>query len=243
MLDLKDRIILHELDLNARATNTYVSKKAHLTKEAIAYRVSRLEADGVITGYYTIIDVSRIGFMSFRIFLGFQECTPAQERDIHEFLKKHPAVGWFASIQGNWDLNVITWVRDIYDFTDFWSELLRRFGVFIERYWVSIFTKITHFNKRYLLPESEDFVMDEMGQRQTVALDAVDIKVLKVLSGNARVSLVELERKSGLNYKVIAYRMKKLEENRVILRYRVAIDFGKLGYRYSKLHFYLHNIN
>ncbi|MEM0493397.1 MAG: winged helix-turn-helix transcriptional regulator, partial [Candidatus Thermoplasmatota archaeon] len=47
-LDLKDRKILYELDLNARQSFGDIGKKVGLSKDSVAYRVKRMEDEGVI---------------------------------------------------------------------------------------------------------------------------------------------------------------------------------------------------
>ena len=55
-LNLKDRKILAELDLNARATFHDIGKKARLSKETVIYRVRQLEKRGIIQRYTTLVN-------------------------------------------------------------------------------------------------------------------------------------------------------------------------------------------
>ena len=47
-IDLKDRKILYHLDLDARQSLTQVGKKVGLKKDVVAYRVQRMQKDGII---------------------------------------------------------------------------------------------------------------------------------------------------------------------------------------------------
>ena len=47
-LDLKDRKILYQLELNCRQSNTQIGKKVGLSKDVITYRIKRMEEKGII---------------------------------------------------------------------------------------------------------------------------------------------------------------------------------------------------
>jgi len=49
-LDLKDRKILYELDLNCRQSNTQIGKKVGLSRKVVEYRIKKMEEEGVIMG-------------------------------------------------------------------------------------------------------------------------------------------------------------------------------------------------
>ena len=55
-LDLKDRKILYELDLDARQPLTQIGKKVGLSKDVVSYRMKKLQDEGIIKNYYTVID-------------------------------------------------------------------------------------------------------------------------------------------------------------------------------------------
>ena len=60
-LDLKDRKILYQLDINCRQSNTQFGKKVGLSKQVVDYRIKRMEEDGVIKCYWTDIDMIGYG--------------------------------------------------------------------------------------------------------------------------------------------------------------------------------------
>ena len=48
-IDLKDRKILYELDLNCRQSNAQIGKKVGLSRKVVEYRIKRMEEEGIIT--------------------------------------------------------------------------------------------------------------------------------------------------------------------------------------------------
>lgn len=60
-MDRVDRHILDELQADARLSFNELSRRVRLSAPAVAERVRRLEADGVVTGYHAHVDLERIG--------------------------------------------------------------------------------------------------------------------------------------------------------------------------------------
>ncbi len=60
--DRIDHAILHELQLNAKLSNTALATRVHLSESACLRRVRNLEADGIIRGYVCLVDQSTAGY-------------------------------------------------------------------------------------------------------------------------------------------------------------------------------------
>jgi len=63
-----------------------------------------------------------------------------------------------------------------------------------------------------------------------VNVDALDMKILKLLMLNGRVSLNEVARKLKLNESTIRKRVLRLQEKRVIKKFSVDLDPSKIGF-------------
>nr|WP_318842643.1 Lrp/AsnC family transcriptional regulator [Haloterrigena turkmenica] len=61
-LDDVDRSILHQLQLNARQTDTEIAEKVDVTSTTVRNRLDKLEDKGVIRGYYPEIDYEEAGY-------------------------------------------------------------------------------------------------------------------------------------------------------------------------------------
>lgn len=60
-MDKVDRRILEELQADARVSFNELSRRVRLSAPAVAERVRRLEASGVVTGYHARVDLARVG--------------------------------------------------------------------------------------------------------------------------------------------------------------------------------------
>jgi Lrp/AsnC family leucine-responsive transcriptional regulator len=61
-LDSIDRLLIEELQANARLTLAELGRRVALTPPAVADRLRRLEEDGAITGYAARVDPRALGY-------------------------------------------------------------------------------------------------------------------------------------------------------------------------------------
>lgn len=66
-------------------------------------------------------------------------------------------------------------------------------------------------------------------------MDKNDYKILQKLDENARISVVKLAREVRLSKDVVNYRLRKLQEEKVLVGSRANIAIAKLGYTYHKI--------
>jgi Lrp/AsnC family transcriptional regulator, leucine-responsive regulatory protein len=97
-LDSIDWRILQALQVNARVSFSELGRIVGLTQPAISERVRRMEAGGIITGYHTMIDYTKVGFtlMAFmRISVPSERCAwfGGLLREVPEVLEAHRLTG------------------------------------------------------------------------------------------------------------------------------------------------------
>ena len=161
-LDLKDRKILYELDLNARQSDSDIAKHVRLSREATRYRIANLVAGGYINYFMTIVNTMKLGFEWYRTFFKFQNLDAKTEQDIIVWLSDR--VSWVVKVEGRWDLNTGVFVRNAYEYRDFINQFLLQFRNYIADYEVSIVTRMWHYHRDYLLDRSsKDINFDRMG--------------------------------------------------------------------------------
>jgi len=61
-------------------------------------------------------------------------------------------------------------------------------------------------------------------------LDETDVKILKMLLSDARLSTRKIASKTGVSVGTVLSRMKKMEQERIIKEYSAVVDYEKLGY-------------
>ena len=88
-LDLKDRKILYQLDLNCRQSNTQIGRQVGLSKEVVNYRIKRMQDLGVINNFWTAINSLKLGYYAFRIYINFLDVDPDKKNEIIQYFKNY----------------------------------------------------------------------------------------------------------------------------------------------------------
>ena len=236
-LDLKDKKLLYELDCNSRQTIQQLARKIGLSKDAVKYRINRLIKDEIIKSFNAVIDTGKLGLISFRLMLKFYQLSPEKEKEILAFLQKNKNLVWFVQVEGNWDINTWFLYKSLEEMNSFWTELLAKYNNFIEKREFGIFTNVTYFSRAYLLKtEKNIFSMQVISLPKEEKIDKFDIKIIELLSKNARMPIVDIARETGLTPKTVINKIKKLEKNKIIVGYRAEFNLEKLGMKYYKIH-------
>ncbi len=245
-LDLKDRKILYELDLNARQTDSEIAKKVGLTRDSTRYRINRLIENGYINYFMTLINSMKLGYNWYRTFFKFQNLTIEKEKEIIDYLKERAS--WISKVEGIWDLNTGIFVRNVYEYRDLINEFLLKYSSFIERYDVAIVTREWTYHRDYLLNKKQKTTkpllmgFDPQKEYNTQIIDETDYKILKTILKNARMKSIDIAREIGTTEMVVRYRVKKLIQNGIIIGFKPFLNVHKLGYTYFKLHLSLQNL-
>ncbi len=238
-LDIADRRILYQLDLNSRQSLTQIGKKVRLKKHVVSYRIKRMQEDGIITEFWTQIDSYKLGYIVFRFYLVYQYMTPEIESDLIAFLVKDKRTWVVESIIGKYDLGVFLWVRNIRDFYQFWERLLDRFGDYFAEKIFSIYVQGLSYPCSYLL--GEEFVEKDRekgeitGGGSEVKVDEYDLRLLNLVALDARMSLVAMAKELGCSTQMVTSRLKRLRQQNVIQSFRVGYDLAKLGLKPFKV--------
>jgi len=233
-LDKKDMKLLLELDVNARATLTNLGKKLRLSKQSVDYRIKKLEKLGLIKGYYSTINFSKLGFVAYRLALKFRNFGIEEEKKLFNYCKSIKKIGWLFSINGRWDVVITIYARDIIEFDKISQKIIYKYGEKILENNISTIVSIYNYPNKFLSKEKINFVIAK-DKIETITIDKLDEKILKSLSMDARISLINLSDKIKSNPRTIRYRINRLEKLGIIQNYRAKINTNKLGYDHYKI--------
>ena len=243
-IDKIDKHIIFELDRDARQTPKEIGKKVGMSRDAVAYRIKQLEKQGYIEGYYTLIDPSKLGYMLIRGYFKFQNITSAVRKEIMDYLVKHKATLTVYETEGSWDIAFAYMCKNFHEYYAYKLELKKKYRTYIAEENFSVFTEFVHYNRNYLVDEKHrDMTTKISFGAEKMALDAENVKLLHLISDNARVSLLELAKKLDVSSMAVKYRIKQLEKKKVILGYRAMVNYAKLGYEYYKVDIELEDLN
>lgn len=242
-LDAKDRAILYYLDKDARQSNASIAKKTKLSKEVINYRIKNLVKKGIVQNFYTIIDSSKLGSMIFRVFIRFQNVDMEKEKEILEYLKNFEAVGWVVSLEEMYDLAILIWAKNVFEFKETFDKISTKYGVFFRENFVTIVTHFHHYVNNYLFGTADLTERTVGGKFEKVALDETDLQILSLLSKDARIPLLNISKKLDVSPNTVKQRIRKMREKGVIVGFKAKINSGLLGYQHYKIFLQLSDVN
>ncbi len=235
ILDLKDRKILYQLDIDSRQTDSEIGKKVALSKQTVAYRIKRLIKEKYISRFATVIDTYKLGLSKYKIYLSFENADKQKINEITEFLKAHKKTEWIATCSGKWDLIVGYLVKDVYEFDEAIKELDEKFSQYISSRETSISLGVPHWRKDYLLEEKRRYPVVYQGEQiGNLKIDKIDEEIIKLLVNNARMPITEIAYRLKTTPRIVNYRIKNLKKEKIILISRIFLNLNKLDWIYCK---------
>jgi len=242
-LDLKDRKILYQLDLNCRQSNAQIGKKVGLSKQVVDYRIKRMEEEKVITGYWADIDSFRLGFNIFRIYIIFQNASSVIKNEIIKYFCDYKNIYIVSTVKGPIDLCNVIWIKDAFEFWNFWNKTLDLYEDYFEKAIVSLYIQLRVYKKSYLfenLVESPNMELYRINCGvKPVKIDSDDYQILRGLVLNARIPLIELADKLDCSSQSVKYKINNLKKKGLIIAFKVDVDLLKLNLRHYKIDIFL----
>ena len=234
-LDQKDRNVLRELFDNARKPFSAIAKRARMSKEVVNYRVKRMLDSGLLIGFNTVIDVRRLGWKMFFIFVRLRNLDMSEEQEILQSLKQHRNVAWLVRCIGNYDAVIKIFVRSTEEADDIVKWIEAKHAAHIDH------QEIVYLSEEHAVPLSFLYQTKEQTihtiretEKELYSLSDIEITLLKALAKHARMPLAEIAEKTGLPRELLAYHLKKLEKEEIIKKYRPSAWSGikALGYNW-----------
>jgi len=119
-LDEKDKAILRVLQTNAKATVREIATQVHLSTTPVHERIKRMEEDGVIMQYATILNHSRInkGLMAI-CYISLKEHNKKSGGKFIKTIQEMPEVIEFYIISGAFDFMLKVLAENMDDYYNF----------------------------------------------------------------------------------------------------------------------------
>ncbi|MCK5022979.1 MAG: Lrp/AsnC family transcriptional regulator [Candidatus Aenigmarchaeota archaeon] len=230
-LDEWDKKILYELDVDASINLKDLARKIGRSKEFISYRIKRLENEKVINGYTAIVDMSKLGYFTFRIYLKFQNCDEDRVNEMVDYLKEEEQVWTIAQLHGKWDYAFFVGVKKTHNFHKIWKGFLSEFKGNMKENKIAIYSPVHNFNKRFFMPSGSKVIEKVIGTGERENIDELDMKIINTWGVNVRQSSSEIAKKLKTNPKTISSRIKILRKKKIIVGTKIDLDQSKLGYQ------------
>ncbi|MBW3015552.1 Lrp/AsnC family transcriptional regulator [Candidatus Woesearchaeota archaeon] len=230
-IDVKDRKIISLLAHNSRTPLSQIAKKVALSRDAISYRIKRLQKEGVIQGFVPIINLDHFGYSTYHIFLLIDELSEEKQKSLITELKNIPHVTSVIEYSDRWDLEIAVIARSVQEFDEVLMDITTKYPeLILEKAKLEV---IKHYSSLHLPSEFHQEKQEYCPNKtEDIKLDEKDLKILNHLSKDALKSTYAIAEDVGINADTIAYRIKKMQKAGVIQGFTTIIDLAKLGYQW-----------
>jgi len=242
-IDLKDKKILYQLDINSRQSLTQIGKKVGLPKNVVLYRIKKLEKEGIIKNFHTVINAHKLGYTILRFYFKYQYITPRIKEEIIDYFIKSNYTTIVHTIEGRYDLAIYIFIENITEFYSFWQKTLSLYRDYFTEQVLSFYIEedLYDFASVFFEKKTKRKVKKVFGGKKPVKVDNIDKKIIRIIGPNARISANEIAKEIGISAVTVSNRIKRLKEKGIIQWFKTNIDFAKLGYRWYKVDIVLRN--
>ena len=244
-LDKKDRIIIYELDRNARQPFSHISKKAGLSRESVLYRVKGYLNSGTIRNFLAVIDMSKFGFSHHKVFVRLHNISRKQEAELIVSLCSNPHISWVASCDGKYTLVFGVKARNLQDLQGIMKEINGSYWHFFLSQDVASIVEARHFYRDYLVGRHGTTKREIRWSSGEFAsnVDMKNIEILEKLSENPRATSVSIAKAVGLSPDAVLKKIRRLEKDGVIDHYTIWPNANMLAGEYYKVLITLQNFD
>lgn len=239
-IDVKDKKLLALLSQNGRMPASDIAHILKLSRDAIAYRIAKLQQRGVILRFSSIVNLGFFGYSTFHVFMLLDEKLSKEHAKILEHLTAHSHTKALMTYTDTWDVEWTFIAKSLKEFDTLLTQVLTRFPrVILEKETLAVVETYTALPQIYLINAGTDLASSHksfnsqkprLEHVEDKDLDDKDFSLLSELNLNCRQSTYELGSRIKLSPDAVSYRMKKLVDAGIILRFSTINNLSALGH-------------
>jgi len=239
--DLK---LLAELENDSRKTLSKIAKKLKTSQQVVSYRIKSLEKRKIIGGYYTIINLTKIGYTSYRTMIRLSNINKEKHTEITTHLIEHPNVLWLVDCSGRWDLIVNFMAKNVIHYNDMLRNLKHKYPNQIQNYDVLTTIEVIYFGRDYFIRKNREQRKFPSfgGEWETASVNKKDLQILNILSENARKNSVYIAGKINISPNTVILRIKDMKRRTLIQGFKPLIHLENTPYSGYKALIKFHDI-
>jgi len=192
--------------------------------------------EGIITRFRSEIDFFRLGYKTYRLYIRLEGADAQKEQEIFQYLENSGVGIWLALCEGQYNIVFRFVARDEFDFKEVLRNLYESFSLYLRERDLAIPLETNFYPGESGVYETGKTKYKPPERSEAVRFDDVDVKLLGILSDDARAPSSKIAAELGLTPNAVRYRVRKLEQEGVIMEYQMVADRTKLGmYHYKVL--------
>lgn len=239
-----EKLVLRRLELDARASFSNIAKKIRKSQQRVSYVVNSLIEKEIITGFYALIDYSKLDALNFRVYFKVTYIGEDKFHELIEYLKKEPYTLWVATCGGRYDLICSFLTLNPSQLNKILRRIIGKFPHQLRDYTVLTTIVIRRFGRKYLYTNLTNFQEIIIGgDREPEDIETTDMNILNQISEDARISSVNAGNILSLTPKTVIKRIKNLRQRDIIKGFKPLLDIRKMGYISTLVLIRYHNIS
>jgi len=255
-VDAIDKKILYYLSLNARLSYSTLTSNVGISRESIKSRMEKMKKNKVILNSTAILNPPYLGLNLYTLYLSFNKLATTSAKKLDKYMQNHKRTIWVNRCLGKWDYTLILYAKNSKDMAEVLGEIKEKFRgaikeidfeevlyeykysanvkAFFEGVKINPLKVSKEGSSFYSLLDNETTIV-EKGFEKKVLIDEIDVKIIELLSKDARVSLQEMSNKLSLPIENIRYKMKRMVDRKVLTAFWIAINYGLFGFQWYRI--------
>ncbi len=145
-ISLIEARILKVLSQDARISLKSLAEQTSLTVDIVRYRLKKLEESGLIVGYTVLLDLAKLGYDYYVLFLYFHGITKQVEQRLKSFAASNGNVRFFVKVIGDHDFQIELEVRGVAELDTFLANFRKTFAAHLRNLEILRITKEHKFD-------------------------------------------------------------------------------------------------
>lgn len=229
-LDAKDWRILYVLIKNPRLPISKIAKECQISRNSVEYRINQMKEKGLITGFKSVINISKLNYQSFHVFLTLN--STKNEKEFLERLNESKYVNSIISYKGKFNYEISIMTKSLKEALEVYSNLIREMSISNEEILILLSTiksevlPLNFFKKEVTIKPSVNKILKKSS---IYDVDDTDIKLMRLLANTSNLNNVEIANELKISTDIVRYKIKKLVDSDYILEFRPAINYNILN--------------
>lgn len=222
--------VLAYYELHSRDSYTEIAQAVKVSEQLVKYHIHRAKEEGLIMQSTAVLDPAVLGYPMYIIFLRFLGVSTTEEQRWLEKCTKVPGVMVVGLSFARWNGVVAVWAKNPDELENRLADITKTIGGKIAE--MQVTTRLhCHYGSTSILSDKYPTVFHSSEKLdEHFKIDAKDLVILKALSIDARLSAAKIGLEAELSPTAVQSRIKKLEENKIIIGYRALFDYSRFGF-------------
>lgn len=221
--------VMSAIQFDGRLSVPEVARMINSKESAVRYAIDSLRAKQIVY-FAPLIDLSLLGFTYYTVAVALASQESSKMEKVRAFIATSQHVVFAREVGGAFQFAITFVARSAHGVNAFCRELEKASGLNVKEKQLAIHLGMAVYRADYLFSKVYGGRECRWGEVEALEqIDQIDHLLLSGISAPNFSSLRDLARNSGVPVSTLEYRLKRLEQKRIVVCYRNIIRAFKLG--------------